>query len=124
MSIVERPSARIVTAEGEPDTRKILANAKRTALEKGFNRFPIVDVDAHHYENDSWAELTEYIDDPIVRQLSESSIRKGSGRGSGLIPSQVGFQDMGGRIYRYGLRMQEKGDEGRHRDISLIRRSM
>ncbi|MPZ68565.1 MAG: amidohydrolase family protein [Actinobacteria bacterium] len=115
---------RTVTGQGEPDTRKILANARVQAVERGYSEFPIVDVDAHHYENDSWAELTGYIDDPIVRQLSESSIAKGSGRGTTLIPSQVGNQDVGGRIQRYGLRQDEKGDEGRHRDVSLIRRSM
>jgi predicted TIM-barrel fold metal-dependent hydrolase len=113
-----------VSGKGEPDTRKTLANARKQAIQRGYNRFPIVDVDAHHYENDSWAELTAYIDDPIVRQQSEASIAKGSGRGTSFIPSQVGNQDVGGRIQRYGLRQSETGDEGRHRDVSLIRRAM
>jgi len=117
-------SIRTIAGEQENDTRKILARARRQADERGYDDFPIVDVDAHHYENDSWAELTEYIDDPIVRQLSEASIAKGSGRGTTLIPSQVGNQDVGGRIQRYGLRHREEGDPGVHREVSLVRKSM
>lgn len=118
------PAVRRVSGQGEPDTRKILANALVQAKERGYSEFPIVDVDAHHYENDSWAELTQYIEDPIIRQQSEASIAKGSGRGTVFIPGQVGNQDVGGRIQRYATRQQEKGDPGVHRDISLIRRSM
>ena len=117
-------SIRTISGEQENDTRKILARARQQADERGYDDFPIVDVDAHHYENDSWAELTEYIDDPIVRQLSEASIAKGSGRGTTLIPSQVGNQDVGGRIQRYGLRHREQGDPGVHRDVSLVQKSM
>ena len=117
-------SIRTVSGQQENDTRKILARAREQADQRGYDDFTIVDVDAHHYENDSWAELTEYIDDPIVRQLSEASIAKGSGRGTTLIPSQVGNQDVGGRIQRYGLRHREKGDPGVHRDVSLVQKSM
>ena len=36
----------------EFDTTKLLAHAARQAKERGYERFPIVDVDSHHYENE------------------------------------------------------------------------
>src|SRR5215469_2215134 len=50
------------------DTRDILAHAKKAALQRGLKDWFIVDVDAHHVETVSWAEIVEYIDDPVVRE--------------------------------------------------------
>ena len=72
----------------EFDTTKLLAHASKQARDRGYGRFPIVDVDSHHYENESMPEIHEYLDDPVLKQLALAS---------------VGYQDMGGRIPRYGL---------------------
>jgi hypothetical protein len=37
----------------EFDTTKLLAHASRQARDRGYDKFPIVDVDSHHYENES-----------------------------------------------------------------------
>ena len=44
-------------AVAEFDTTKLLAHASQQAKERGYDRFPIVDVDSHHYESESMAEI-------------------------------------------------------------------
>src|SRR5580693_9022804 len=48
----------------------LLANAQRQARERGLDRFAIVDVDSHHYEDASWNEILPYVDDDGVRAWS------------------------------------------------------
>ena len=54
----------------EFDTAKLLAHASRQAKERGYEKFPIVDVDSHHYENESMPEILEYLDDPVLKQIA------------------------------------------------------
>ena len=35
----------------------------------------IVDIDSHHYESDHLAEIYEYIEEPVIRQLGKSFYR-------------------------------------------------
>ena len=108
---------------GEYDTRRSLANAAQQAKERNYDDYLIVDVDAHHYENECWKEIVEYIDNPIIKHMAQGIMKKGGGR-PGLVPSQLGNQDMGGRIVRYHLRRTEKTDESVHREVALVRRYM
>ena len=48
----------------EFDTAKLLAHAAKQATDRGYEKFPIVDVDSHHYENESMPEILDYLDDP------------------------------------------------------------
>lgn len=107
------------------DTREALRHAARQAAERGFDRFPIVDVDAHHYETESWAEIAEYIESPVIRdQARAGGVLTITGAPS-LIPANVGNQDMSGRVLRYSARGTERWeDEGEQRDLVLIRRAM
>jgi predicted TIM-barrel fold metal-dependent hydrolase len=107
----------------EFDTSKLLAHAARQAAERGYNEFPIVDVDSHHYELESLGEILEYMDDPVLQQLATSASQTGQ-RGNGVMAGGVGYQDMGGRVTRYALRKMEKTDGGRHRDVALATRWM
>jgi uncharacterized protein len=107
----------------EFDSSKLLAHAARQASARGYDKFPIVDVDSHHYELESFAEILEYMDDPVAQQLAMSASQTGQ-RGTGVMPGGVGYQDMGGRITRYALRKIEKPEGDVHRDISLTRRWM
>src|SRR5919198_796762 len=54
----------------EFDTTKLLAHAARQAKERSYERFPIVDVDSHHYENESMPEILDYLDDPVLKELA------------------------------------------------------
>ena len=103
------------------DTRQLLQHASRQADERGFRDFLIVDVDCHHYETESFAQVAEYIEDPIVRHNLLSSLRKGGAR-PGVMPSQIGDQDMGGRVTRYPRRGEEVTESGAPRDVQLVHR--
>jgi hypothetical protein len=91
----------------EFDTAKLLAHASQQARDRGYERFPIVDVDSHHYENESMPEILEYLDDPVLKQLALSTSRPNA-KNARILNTMVGYQDMGGRIPRYGLRSLEK----------------
>ncbi|MGH9808285.1 MAG: hypothetical protein ACRD9W_13675, partial [Terriglobia bacterium] len=57
----------------EFDTSKLLTHAAKQAVERGYQNFPIVDVDSHHYESESLNEILEYMDDPVLQQLAMSA---------------------------------------------------
>jgi predicted TIM-barrel fold metal-dependent hydrolase len=81
----------------------------------------IVDIDSHHYENESFPEVLRYMENEVLRQLAMAQRAKGRGT---LVPQQIGFQDMGGRITRYPMRSTEKTEPEAHRDVALTHRWM
>lgn len=105
------------------DTSKLLAHAAEQARERGYADFLIVDSDAHHYETECWAEITEFIEQPVIRQWSEASLAKGNSR-PGLLVSMPGNQDVGGRISRYHLRRYEETEQHVPRVVAQTRRAM
>src|SRR5258708_38663168 len=108
----------------EFDTSKLLAHASKQARDRGYDKFPIVDVDSHHYENESLAEILEYMDDPVMRQLALSG-SKPNAKNARIMNTMVGYQDMGGRIPPYGLRNLETAPASTdQRDITLTKRWM
>jgi predicted TIM-barrel fold metal-dependent hydrolase len=117
---------REVRVGGSHDTRELLRNARRQAQERGFDQFPIVDVDAHHYETESWAEISEFIEDPIVRRQNDAGGVGGlTGSRTSMLPQSLGNQDLSGRIPRYRLRGLERWeDDGDQRDSVLLKRAM
>jgi uncharacterized protein len=97
---------------------KHLEHATRQAAARNYQDFLIVDVDAHHYENESYKEVFEYIESPVIRRDAIDSARR-PGR-SGMLNSQVGNQGIGGRITRHNLRsLQKVPADSRHRDIHM-----
>jgi predicted TIM-barrel fold metal-dependent hydrolase len=106
----------------ELNTTRLLAHASKQAAARNFDDMLIVDVDAHHYENECMDDILPFIENDVIRQLALASRAKG--RGS-LVPSMaIGFQDMGGRITRYPLRSSEKTEKGKIRDVQLGHRWM
>src|SRR5260370_42623847 len=67
-------------------------------------------------------DIQPFIDKAVLPPLSKAQGMKG-GRGT-LIPQQIGYQDMGGRVTRYTMRGSEKTEPGTHRDIQLGNRWM
>jgi hypothetical protein len=113
---------RRVTVE-ELNTSRLLAHAAQQAHQRKFDEMMIVDVDAHHYENEHLKDILPFMENDVLRQLSIAQTMKG-GRGN-LMPVQVGYQDMGGRVTRYPLRSTEKTDQtGPARDVTLGQRWM
>ena len=76
-------------------------------------------MDSHHYENESYKEVFQYIDSPVIRREALVHIERG-GRAS-MMNSQVGYQDGGGRITRAGLRKLEKTPPDTHRDVHMTK---
>ena len=107
---------RRVTVE-ELNTSKLLAHAAKQVKDRKFDDVLIVDTDAHHYENENFAEILPFMENEVFKQLALSSRAK-AGRGN-VAPSGFGYQDMGGRVTRYPLRASEKTDPGRQRDAQL-----
>ena len=70
----------------EFDTSKLLKHAARQAAERGYDKFPIVDVDSHHYELESLDQILDYIDDPVLQQLARSATQSGGSKGTGVLP--------------------------------------
>ena len=114
---------RRVTIE-ELNTTRLLSHARKQAHQRNLDDMVIVDVDAHHYENESYDEFLPYMENDVLRQLSMSSRSKNNR--AGITPTQVGYQDMGGRVTRYPMRGSEKTDglKGAQRDIQLGHRWM
>jgi hypothetical protein len=108
-------------SEEELNTSKLLAHARKQANERKFDDFLIVDVDSHHYENEHMREILQFMESPVLRQLSSAGQARGRGN---LIPQSIGFQDMGGRVTRYMLRSTEKTPKDKPRDVELGRRWM
>ncbi|MCC6889409.1 MAG: amidohydrolase [Hyphomicrobiales bacterium] len=112
---------RRVTVE-ELNTSKLLAHARKQAVQRNYDDMLIVDCDAHHYENENYDQILPFMENDVLRQLSLGG--RAMGR-RGLVPSQAGFtQDMGGRVTRYPLRATEKTEPGRIRDVQLGERWM
>ncbi len=106
----------------ELNTSKLLAHARRQAVQRKYDDMLIVDCDAHHYENENYDQILPFMENDVLRQLSIGG--RALGR-RGLVPSQAGFtQDMGGRVTRYPLRSTEKTEPGRIRDVQLGERWM
>ena len=82
----------------------------------------IVDVDAHHYENENFGEILPFMENDVLRQLTISGRTKNR---QALLPGGIGYQDMGGRVTRYPMRGSEKvAPGGKLRDIQLGHRWM
>jgi predicted TIM-barrel fold metal-dependent hydrolase len=112
-------------AAEEFDTSTLLRLAADQARVRNYKDFLIVDVDAHHYETEHFAEIAQYIEDPVLRHQAQGGNRKGHSLSvPNMVPGQVGNQDLSGRINRYRRRPEEKTPAGEHRDLALTRRWM
>ena len=89
------------------NTSRLLAHATRQAHQRKLDDLVIVDVDAHHYENEHMKDIVPFMENDVLRQITQSGRQKG-GRGANMQAPQVGFQDIGGRVTRYPLRGSEK----------------
>ncbi len=101
----------------ELNTTRLLAHARQQAHQRKLDDMVIVDVDAHHYENEHMKDILPFMENDVLRQLAMAQGAKG-GRGT-LMPQQIGYQDIGGRVTRYPLRASEKFETDRHRDVQL-----
>src|SRR5947207_13733917 len=91
-------------------TTASLEHASQQAHARNYQDFLIVDVDSHHYENESYKEVFQYIDSPVIRRDALLHLDRG-GRAS-LMNNQVGYQATGRAISRASLRRVAKPAPG------------
>jgi len=107
----------------EMDTRTLLVHAEQQAVQRRYEDFLIADVDGHHYEVASFAQICDFIDDPVMRDQA-----KYQGFGVGGITSATGgggYQNLVGRVTRRtGGYPSDKTPPSPHRDITLTKRWM
>ena len=107
----------------ELNTSRLLAHARKQAVKRKLDDILIVDVDSHHYENEHYGEILEFMENAVLRQVTIGG--RATTNRTGLVPTFAGFtQDMGGRVTRYPLRASEKTNSGRHRDVQIGERWM
>src|SRR5712671_4299294 len=105
----------------ELNTTQLLRHARKQAVQRKLDDMLIVDVDAHHYESENYSEFLEYMENDVLKQLTLSGRAKNR---QAIVPSGVGYQDMGGRVTRYPMRGSEKTEAGVLRDVQLGHRWM
>src|SRR4029078_5626812 len=105
------------------NTTRLLAHARKQAVQRKFDDNMIVDVEAHHYEHEDMNAILPFMENDVLKQITMGG--RATTRRS-IMPSQAGFtQDMGGRVTRYPMRGSEKTESnGKHRDIQLGERWM
>ena len=108
------------------DTRDYLSHARRDAERKGYDDWLIVDVDAHHVESVSWSEVTQYIEDPVVRHQATMYQAERVGAPPYGLNGDLGlrYQDVGGRIPHQSSQRERVEETDVHRDVVLTRRAM
>ena len=97
---------------------KSLEHASQQARQRNYQDFLIVDVDAHHYESESYKDVFSYIESPVIKMEAMDSMSR-AGR-SGFLNNQVGYQSLGGRMTRHTAARTYKGQAAtQHRDIDM-----
>ena len=64
----------------ELNTTKLLAHARKQAVQRKFDDMLIVDCDAHHYENENYDEILPFMENDVLRQLTIGGRAKGRRR--------------------------------------------
>jgi predicted TIM-barrel fold metal-dependent hydrolase len=103
----------------EFDTTTLLSHANEQSIQRRYEDFLIVDVDGHHYETESFAQICDFIEDPVMRDQA-----KYQGFGAPGIGAGGNYQSLAGRVTRYPGRRKEKTPAGILRDLALTRRWM
>ena len=61
----------------ELNTSRLLANARKQAHRRNLDDMLIVDVDAHHYENENFAEILPFMENEVL----QAAVDLGAGQG-------------------------------------------
>src|SRR5260370_9559451 len=100
-------------AVDELNTSRLLAHARKQAVRRKLDDILIVDVDAHHYENEHYSDILPYMENDVFRQWTMGG-RGLTDRGS-VVPTNAAFiQTMGGRVTPYPLRPPAKTQQNAH----------
>jgi uncharacterized protein len=109
------------------DSREILANAHRDITRYHLDDYFIVDVDAHHVEFDSWAEILDHLENPVLRHNAKEMTKNWPNAKQLAFsnhPVGLTFQDVFGRIPHQAELAEHVDKTHEHRDLTLVRRAM
>ena len=109
------------------DSREILANAHRDIALHHLDDYFIVDVDAHHVEFDSWAEILDHLENPVLRHNAKEMTKNWPNAKQLAFsnhPVGLTFQDVFGRIPHQAELAEHVEKTNEHRDLTLVRRAM
>jgi uncharacterized protein len=102
------------------DTRDYLAKAAPT--KEKLKDWLVVDVDAHVNETAFWSEVTDCIDNDVLRYIAEAFRDRGPAPGL-LNANGPLYQDVAGRIM-HQQKLAEPTSPGLHRQVQLSQRAM
>src|SRR5437870_9355676 len=102
------------------DTRDYLAKAAPTR--EKLKDWLVVDVDAHVNETAFWSEITDRIDNDVMRYIAEAFRDRGPAPGL-LNANGPLYQDVAGRIM-HQQKLCEPTPSGLHRQVQLTQRAM
>src|SRR6202011_4726070 len=84
----------------ELNTTRLLAHARKQAVQRKLDDIIIVDVYAHHYENEHYNDILPFMENDVYKQWTMAW--RGQTERVSIVPTSAGFiQDMGGRVTRY-----------------------
>jgi len=125
MSSDINPTRELEQITVKSDTRDVLAHAAKEVGRKGFDKFMIVDVDAHVTETAFWSQIVDRIGSDVYQQMARS-FQDRPGSPPGLLNSSPGllYQDVFGRIPHQQSQQEVVEETDIHRQVSLTRRAM
>ena len=84
--------------DARPDSRYILSHPRQQADSRDFDDVFIVDIDCHIDDGGNWAEIMDFIEDPVIREAA-GSFSGGTKRGAFLNGTPgLQWQNVWGRI--------------------------
>ena len=125
MSSDIKPTRELEQITVKSDTRDVLAHAAKEVDRKGFDKFLIIDVDAHVNETAFWGQIVDRIGSDVYQQMARS-FQDRVGSPPGLLNSSPGllYQDVFGRIPHQQSQQEVVDETDIHRQVSLTRRAM
>ena len=107
------------------DTRDMLAHAARQRAAYNLDDDLIIDIDAHHFETQSWDEIVGCIEDPVIQDIADN-FRVDGRLTPGIIQTTAwpNHQSVGGRIPHDPGTEESTDGEDTHRQAVLARRAL
>lgn len=109
-------------------TQVMLDHAHQQSLAFNLDQYFVVDVDSHREPTAHWAEVLDYVENPVMRSNARHDLEH---RGiqlyvPGGFPGGVGhaFQAMHGRVPHQEPSAEPVVNDGVHRDVQLCRQAM
>ena len=96
--------------------------AHATKDEASYRDYFIVDIDAHVTETAFWSEVTDRIDNDVLRYIAEAFRDRGPAPGLLNFNGPL-YQDVAGRIM-HQQKLAEPTPPGLHRQVQLTQRAM